>query len=224
MTTTARDRHLPTTTPPASAGRGAAIITASAPALLLATFLWHPPIPGRLPDAPAVAEAAASGLTRWGMVHLATVVTSALVAVAFVAVHELLRAHGGNPSLVGVGAIVMGSVLYAVLPSLEMAQLAAHETGADMAATQEALTGWFRLALLSSGLAFLVGAIAVAVAVNRAALFGGGRDALVATALVLFAMSRLVPVGAVQFYVQAAMAVLALLPLAVQMWIRSPAR
>lgn len=224
MTTTTRDRHLPTAALPTPPGRGAAIVTVAAPALLLLTFLWHPPIPGRLPDAPAVAEAAASDLTRWGLVHLATVVASAAVAVAFVAVHELLRAHGGHPSLVGVGSIVVGSVLYAVLPALELAQLAAHETGADMAATQEALTGWFRLVLLSGGLVFLVGAVAVAVAVNRAALLGGGRDALVATALVLFAVSRLVPVGVVQFYVQAAMAVLALLPLAVQMWIRSPAR
>lgn len=224
MTTIARNRHLATAALPASPGRGGAIVTAAAPVLLLATFLWHPPIPGRLPDASAVAEAAASDLTRWGLVHLATVVASAVVAVAFLAVHELLRAHGGHPSLLGVGAVVVGSVLYAVLPALELAQLAAHETGADMAETQQALSGWFRLALLSGGLVFLVGAVAVAAAVNRAALLGGGRDVLVATALVLFAVSRLVPVGVVQFYVQAAVAMLALLPLAVQMWIRSPAR
>jgi len=222
--TIALRRHLPTAALPASAGRGAAIVTGAAPVLLLATFLWHPPIPGRLPDAPAVAEAAASDPTRWGLVHLATAVASAVVAMAFVAVHELLRAHGGHPSLVGVGSIVFGSVLYAVLPGLELAQVAAHETGADMAATQEALTGWFRLVLLSGGVVFLVGAVAVAVAVNRAALLGGGRDALVATAVVLFAVSRLVPVGVVQLYVQPAVALLALLPLAVQMWIRSPAR
>jgi len=35
--------------------------------------------------------------------------------------------------------VVIGSVLYAVLPGLEFAHIAAHETGADMEATQAAL-------------------------------------------------------------------------------------
>lgn len=91
------------------------------------------PIPGRLPDDAAVAEAAAADLTPpgWGLAH-----ASAGIAVAFVAVREYLRAHGGRPSALGLGAVVIGSVLYAVLPGLEFAHTAAHETGADMEAAR----------------------------------------------------------------------------------------
>jgi hypothetical protein len=81
--------------------RWAAISTAVGPVLLLAAFLWHPPIPGRLPDDAAVAEAAAADLTRWGFAHFAAVLSSAAIAVAFVAVREYLRAPGttaGVPS------------------------------------------------------------------------------------------------------------------------------
>ncbi len=45
-------------------GRWAALSRGVGPALLLVAFLWHPPIPGRLPDDAAVAEAAAADLTR----------------------------------------------------------------------------------------------------------------------------------------------------------------
>jgi hypothetical protein len=54
----------------------------------------------------------------------------------------------------------------------------------------------------------------------RARPLGGSLDGVVAVALVVFALSRLVPVGVVQFYVQPAAALLALLPLAVAMWER----
>jgi hypothetical protein len=82
--------------------------------LLLAALLWHPPISGRL-DA-EVAEAAAADPTRWGLAHFAVVLASTAIAVAFVAVREYLRAHGDRrTSAVGLGAVVIGSVLYAVL-------------------------------------------------------------------------------------------------------------
>ena len=121
-------------------GRWAAVSTGIGPVLLLAALLWHPPIPGRLPDDAAVAEAAAADVTRWGLAHFMAVLASAAIAVAFVAVREYLRAHADRwPSALGLGAVVIGSVLYAVLPALEFAHIAAHETGADMEATQAAL-------------------------------------------------------------------------------------
>jgi hypothetical protein len=206
-------------------GRWAAVATGAGPVLLLAAFLSHPPIAGRLPDDAAVADAAAADLARWGLVHLAAVIGSAAVAVAFVAVREHLRAHGdGRLSAFGLGAVVIGSVLYAVLPGLEFAQIAAHETGADMEATQAALTEWFLVFLLGGSLVFLLGCAVFAVAVMRTRPLGGSLDGVVAGALIVFALARLVPIGAVQFYVQSAAATVALLPLAVGMWERTTTR
>jgi hypothetical protein len=203
-------------------GRWAAVATGAGPVLLLAAFLWHPPIPGRLPDDAAVAEAAAADLTRWGLAHLVAVLASAAIAVAFVAVREYLRVHGDRrPSALGLGAVVFGSVLYAVLPGLEFAQIAAHETGADMEGAQAALKEWFLVFLLVGSLVFLLGCAAFAVAVMRTRPLGGRLDGVVAGALIVFALARLVPIGAVQFYVQSAAALLALLPLAVGMWWRT---
>lgn len=212
-------------TGPAAGGRAGAIAVGAGPVLLLAAFLWHPPLPGRLPDDAAVADAAAADPTRWGLVHLATVLASAAIAVAFVAVRDHLRAHGdAGPTTFGLGAVVVGSTMYAVLPGLEFAQLAALETGADLAATQAALRGWFMVFLLGGSVVFLLGMIAFAVAVRRTAPMGGGLDTVVVVALVVFGLTRLVPVGAVQFYVQSAAAMLALLPLAVDMWVRARTR
>lgn len=206
-------------------GRWAAVATGAGPVLLLAAFLGHPPIPGRLPDDAAVAEAAAADLTRWGLVHLAAVIGSAAIAVSFVAVREYLRGHGDRRlSAFGLGAVVIGSVLYAVLPGLEFAHIAAHETGADMEATQAALTEWFLVFLLGGSLVFLLGCAAFAVAVMRTRPLGGSLDGVVAGALIVFALARLVPIGAVQFYVQSAAALLALLPLAVGTWERTISR
>lgn len=205
-----------------SPGRWAAIVTGVGPVLLLAAFLWHPPIPGRLPNDAAVAEAAAGDLTRWGLAHVAAVLASAAIAVAFVAVREYLRVHGDRrPSALGLGAVVIGSVLYAVLPALEFAHIAAHETGADMEATQAALKGWFLVFLLSGSLVFLLGCAAFAVGMMRTRPLGGRLDGVVAGALIVFALARLVPIGAVQFYVQPAAALLGLLPLAIGMWERA---
>ena len=117
--------------------------------------------------------------------------------------------------------VVIGSVLYAVLPSLEFAHLAAHETGADMEATQAALKEWFLVFLLGGSLVFLLGCAAFAAAVMRTRPLGGRLDGVVAGALIMFALARLVPIGAVQFYVQPAAALLALLPLALGMWRRT---
>ncbi len=121
-----------------------ALLVAAAPVLLTAALLWHPPLPGRLPDSAGVAEAASADLTRWGLSHLALALASGLIAVAFVAVRGYLRERGdGSASAIGLGLVLIGSVLFAVLPGMEFAVLAAHETGTDLAATQTALEPWF---------------------------------------------------------------------------------
>lgn len=199
-------------------GVGARAVTvAAAPVLLLAALLWHPPIPGRLPDDDAVAQATAAGVTRWGLSHLAAAVAAATVAVAFLAIRTHLRERGdGRTSAIGLVLVVVGSTLFAVLPGMEFSALAAHETGTDIAAAQDALRPWFTAVLVGSSVLFAAGTVLFAVAVVRSEPWGRGAALAVGAALVVFGVSRMVPIGVVQFYVQPAAALLALLPLAAE--------
>jgi hypothetical protein len=214
------------TTHEASA-RGSAAIVAIGPLLLLGALLWHPPLPGRLPDSNAVADAAAADTTRWGLSHLALAIASAMIVLAFVAVRGHLRDRGDRSlSAVGLGFVVIGSTLYAMLPGMEFSLLAADETGADLAATQDALESWFVPVLIGGSLLFAIGTTLFAVAVVRSAALGRTEALVIAGALVFFGLSRLVPIGVVQFYVQPAAALLALLPIAAEIAARTarPAR
>jgi len=184
--------------------------------LLTAALLWHPPLPGRLPDSAGVAEAASADITQWGLSHVAAALASGAVAVAFVAVRGHLRERGdGSASAVGLGLVLIGSTLFAMLPGMEFAVVAAHETGADLEETQAALESWFVPILIAGAVTFALGTALFALAVVRAASFARLPTIIVAGALVVFGLSRVVPVGAVQFYVQSVAALVALLPLAV---------
>ena len=199
-----------------STSNASAAIVAAGPVLLLGALLWHPPLPGRLPDNDAVAEAAAADITRWGLSHLAAAVASAAVAVAFIVIRSYLRERGdGWFSAVGVALVVVGSTLFAVLPGMEFSVLAAHETGIDIASAQDAIQPWFITVLIAGSLVFAAGTTLFAVAVVRSAPMGRTAVVAIAVALVVFGVSRVVPIGVVQFYVQPAAALLALLPLAV---------
>jgi hypothetical protein len=199
-----------------SATKAGAITVAAGPVLLLGAMLWHPPLPGRLPDSDAVANAAAADITRWGLSHLAFALAAAAVAVAFIPVRSYLRERGdGWFSAVGLALVVVGSTLYAVLPGMELSVIAAHETGADLAATQDALQPWFVPVLVGGSIIFAAGTTLFAVALVRTAPMGIG-TVMIAAALIVFGVSRLVPIGVVQFYVQPAAALLALLPLAAE--------
>lgn len=129
MTATLTNRSRTTDETPGARARE--LLVAAGPVLLTAALLWHPPLPGRLPDSAGVADAASADITRWGLSHVAA-------ALAF-------------------------------------------------------------------------GAVAVA----RAASFARLPTVIVAGALVVFGLSRVVPVGGVQFHVQSVAALVALLPLAV---------
>src|SRR5918992_3863750 len=90
-----------------------AVITALAPLVLLAAFLWHPYIAGRLPNDSAIANAVADGPTRWGMAHLAAGVASGVVVLAFIAIRGLIRERGDDSwSAFGLPFIVLGSTFY----------------------------------------------------------------------------------------------------------------
>ena len=192
-----------------------------APVVLLAAFLTHPYLSGRLPNDAAVAAAVADGTTLWGLVHLTTSVASGLIILAFIAVRSYLREAGEDRfSAFGLPFVVIGSTLFAVLPGMEFAPLAAAETGAstlEIEATQAALASWFVPVLVSGALAFAIGVISFARAISLTTVGGRRLTRVVVVALIVMAISRFVPLAAVQFYVQGIAAIVALWPLAYAM-------
>lgn len=198
-----------------------ATVVAIAPALLCAALIWHPYLPGRLPDHAGVAEAVADDTTRWGLAHLAAALASAALILAFIAIRGFLREAGDKAwSAIGLGLIVIGSVSNAVLPGMEFAPLAAVESGADPEAAQVALDQWFVPVLFIGALAFAAGVVCVGVALLRHGALNPMLSWIVVGALIVMAASRLVPFAAVQFYVQSAAALIALWPLAWVVWTR----
>jgi hypothetical protein len=192
-----------------------------APVALLVAFVTHPYLSGRLPNDAEVAAAVAAGPTRWGAVHLATAVASGLIILAFLAVRSYLREAGEDRfSALGVPFVVIGSTLFAVLPGMEFAPLAAAETGAttmEIEATQEALAPWFLPVLVTGALAFAIGVSAFARSISIVTVGSRGLTRVVVAALIVMAVSRLVPLAAVQFYVQGVAVIVALWPLAFAM-------
>jgi hypothetical protein len=84
MTATLTNRSRTTDETPGARAR--ALLVAVGPVLLTAALLWHPPLPGRLPDSAGVADAASADITRWGLSHVAAALAFGAVAVGFVAV------------------------------------------------------------------------------------------------------------------------------------------
>jgi hypothetical protein len=192
-----------------------------APAVLLAVFVAHPYLSGRLPNDAGVAEAVATGPTQWGAVHLSTAVASGLIILAFLALRSYLREAGEDRfSALGVPFVVIGSTLFAFLPGMEFAPLAAAETGAtttEIEAAQEALASWFLPVLVAGALAFAIGVFGFARSISIVTVGSRGLTRVVVAALIVMAVSRFVPLAAVQFYVQGVAVIVALWPLAYAM-------
>lgn len=209
-----------TATPVTTTGRarwGAAAV-ATAPVVLLAAFLAHPFL-ARIPDAEGVADAVAAAPGRWAAVHLLTAVASGLVALAFLAIRAHLRDAGDDRSSAwGLPFVVFGSILYAFLPGVEFAPLAAVEAGADVAAVQSALQPYIVPAFALGALTFGIGILGFVRGLLTTEVLGRGGSQLVAVLLVVMALSRFVPLGVLQFHVQGLAAVAALWPLAAAMW------
>jgi len=201
---------------------GAAIV-ALAPAVMLAGLFAHPYI-ATLPDEAGVAEAVAADTTYWGLVHLTAAVASGLLVLAFLALRSYLREAGEERwSILALPFIVVGSTLFAVLPGMEFVPLAATEAGADAEAAQAALAPWFIPIMVTGAITFAVGVFAFAKGIANSRVLSRRLTWLVVGALVVLAISRLVPVGVVQFYVQGAAGIVALWPLAYGMWKRPEA-
>lgn len=203
---------------------GRVVALAVAPAALCAALVAHPFIAGRLPNEAAIAEGVTAGTMTWALVHLAAAVASALTIIAFLAVRSYLQEAGENTrSAPAVPLVVVGGTLFAVLPGMEFAPLAAAETGAttaEIAAAQGAIVNWFVLVLVVGAIAFAAGVFLFAAAISSARVADGGLTRVVVIALIVMALSRFVPFAVAQFYVQGVAALVALWPLAYLMWTR----
>ncbi len=213
----------PTGTRPSRRGRYAVAVTGLSPVLLLAAMLYHPYLED-LQNQGNVATALTADTTRWGLSHLTIGLASALVLVAFLEVDAFLRAHGGSPaSAIGVPFVVVGSTLFVFLPAMEIAMLAVHTSGGDVAAALLELNTWFRPILVAAAVCFGTGAVLFARAVARSSAVSTTVSWFVVPALLVAAASRFVPLG-VSLYVGGAALVVALGSLALVMAGRAPQR
>jgi hypothetical protein len=208
---------------PTTSGPRRAAFVALAPLVLVVALVLHPHLPGRQPNIDALAEAVAADPTRWGVVHLATGLGSAALAVVFLTVHRHLQDAGETRwSGRGLPFVIVGSTVYAMLPAMEFAPLAADGSGGDPGAAQHELLGWFVPMLLVAGITFGAGMVCFARSVLRSGISTVGVRRVVAVSLVVVAVCRVVPFSTVQFHVQAIALCAALLPLAHDIW-RDPA-
>lgn len=202
--------------------RWRAAAVAIAPVVLLTAFLAHPFVAVPVRDVETVSAAAAADTFRWGLVHLLTAVASGLLILAFLAVRYELREAGDDRfSTWGMVLVVIGSTMYAFLPGMEFAPLAAAETGADVQAAQEALAPWFVPSIATSAFTFGLGVLGFCRGIVHSRLLAPGTTRLVVGALAVMALARFVPLGAVQFHVQSLAGVIALWPLAHHFWPRA---
>ncbi len=194
-----------------------AAIVAVAPAVLLAGFVYHPYVANATDEA-ALAAAVASDTTRWGISHLAIGVAYGLAALAFLAIRSYLREGGEERwSVLALPFAVMGSALFMILTGMEFAPLAAAETGGEVEAAQSELIPWFVPILVTGGVSFTLGAVGFAMAIVRSGVLSAQLTQLVVGALVVMAAARFVPLGAAQYVIGVA-GVVALWPLAAEMW------
>jgi hypothetical protein len=187
---------------------------AIAPLVLLAAFLYHPFLAGGAPDPEVVAEAAAADTTRWATAHLMVMVAFALTALAFLALRGRLRDVGEQRwSSWAFPLFIVGSLLLAGLPAIEMTVAGAIESGADPVAVIEGVNPWFLTLLISGSVAFVLGTLGFAMGVARGRIMSSGLTTLVAIALVVMALAMAAP-PFWAFYVMAVAAIVAFWPLA----------
>lgn len=197
-----------------------AVGVALAPSVMFFVFLAHPFI-ATLPDAHAVAHAVAADTTWWGTVHLLTAVGSGLIAVAFLAIRAYLRDAGEERfSAWALPFVIVGGSLYGLLPGIEFAPMATILIGGDAVAAQASLQPWYIAVLATGAVLFAAGIVGFALAVTAGGILHRPMSRLVVTALIVLAAARCVPLGAVQFHLQGLAGIVALWPLAYQMWRR----
>ncbi|WP_017568727.1 hypothetical protein [Nocardiopsis halotolerans] len=191
-----------------------AVVMVVAPALLLAALLYHPFLSGFGPNPEIVAQAVEADPTRWATVHLLTVWAFALFVLAFHGLRGRLRDAGeGRWSSWAFPLVIVGLVLIAALPAIELTVAAAVRTGADTVALLETLQPWFLSLLVSGSALFLVGSLAFAMGIARAGITGRSTTTVVVVAVVVMALAMAAPPFPA-FYVMGIAAIVAFWPLA----------
>lgn len=205
---------------PVSGSRAGAAVVLGAPVALVLAIAYHPYIP-ELDNSAEVARALEAGPGRWGLAHVAVGLAAALLLIAFLVLRGLLRARGDRWSGWGMPFIVLGSVLFAFLPAMEVAIIAVNDSGGDVAAAMDQLNTWFVPVLIASSALFAVGLAGFAAGIATAPLgLSRGVARMVVVALLVAALSRFVPFGAA-LYVGAVALTVALWPLGLLM-LREP--
>ncbi|WP_306367745.1 hypothetical protein [Nocardiopsis sp. CC223A] len=200
-----------------------AAVMVIAPVVLLTAFLYHPYVPGPAPTPEAIAPLVEADTAHWAMVHLLTIVAFALFVLAFQALRGLLRNAGEERwSSFAFPLVIVGLVLLAGLPAIEMAVAAAVQAGVDTVAMLEAVQPWFLTLLVSGSIAFVLGALAFAMGIARSGIMGRPMTAVVTAAVIVMAVAVAAPPFAF-FYVLGVASIVAFWPLAWQA-VRSGAR
>jgi hypothetical protein len=204
----------PSGTDPSAAVRAAhTVILVVGPLTLLGGIVYHPHVPN-LTDKASVAHALQEDTGRWLVSHLVVGVAAVLLVLAFLALRAVLREAGERRwSAVGIPFAVVGSVLFAFLPAMEVVVLAAAQSGAEAEAVLVAMDPVFRPVLLSGALFFGIAAVCFAVALLRTRVAGRTTTGVVVAALLVAAGSRFLPLGT-PLVVGAVAVCVALLPLA----------
>ena len=197
---------------PSPAGNGVPIVVI-APLVMLAAFLYHPFIPV-LTRTDTLAEVVQADTLRWGLAHLSVAVGSALMVIAFISVRDFLVRSGARVGAHALSCVAFGGVLYAVLPGFEFSALAAAQTGGDIVRVEQVLEPWFLPTLFTGAIANAIGVFGFARAVRTAPVMEATQSKVVVIALVVMAVSRFIPLGAVQFYTQGVAGVVGLLTIA----------
>lgn len=198
-------------------GRPQAAIVAIAPLFLLGALAYHPFI-ANLTDKASVAATATADTNRWALAHIAVGLGAGLLLAALLIMCSFLRdARELRRSSAAIPFLAVGTTLFAFLPAMETAMVAASLAGADALAVQSEIDVWFVPILIGSSLAFAVGLMYLAVGVVESRVFDRKLTALVAGALVVGAAARFVPMGAA-LYLAGVAGVVALLPVAARIW------
>lgn len=198
-----------------------ATVVAAAPLLMLAALAYHPYIV-KLNNDGAVAGEIVANTTRWGLSHLAVGLAAAMLLLALLYVAGHLRETGEDFwTTLATPLMVVGSVLFAFLPAMEIAMLAVHNAGGDLEVILSEMNTWFVPILIASSAAFTLGIISLAIAINRSRVLGRWTQVAVA-ALLVMAAARFFPFGGA-LYVSGVAGIVALWPVAIHMW-RSPHR
>ena len=154
-------------------------IVAIAPAVLLAGFAYHPYV-SRPTDEAALAVAAASDTTRWGLSHPAIGVGYGLAVLAFIAIRSYLREVGEERwSVLALPFTALGCAMFPILTGMECALLAAAETGGDVEGAQTELTPWFVPLLVMGGISSALGALGFAIGITRSKMLSAQLTSLV---------------------------------------------